>query len=112
MSNNEDKGILLNVLAGIGLGAIIGAAAGLLFAPKSGMETREEIKKAAEDMKSKAESAVGELHTSIDDLLVKSKDLIDSTKTKVQHAVDAGKQAMIEKKEDLTAAVEEEQKEA
>lgn len=108
MSNNDDKGVLLNVLAGIGLGAIIGAAAGLLFAPKSGTETREDIKKAAEELKTKAESAVGELHTSVDDLVVKSKELIDSTKTKVQHAVEAGKQAMVEKKEELAAVVENE----
>ncbi|MHB1457083.1 MAG: YtxH domain-containing protein [Armatimonadota bacterium] len=108
MSNNEDKSILLNVLAGIGLGAIVGAAAGLLFAPKSGIETRDDIKKAAEELKVKAESAVGELHTSIDDLLVKSKDLMDSTKTKVQHAVEAGKQAMAEKKEELEETVKDE----
>lgn len=106
MCSNEDKGVLLNVLAGIGLGAIIGAAAGLLFAPKSGSETREDIKKVAEDLKVKAESAVSELHTSVDDLVAKSKEIIDTTKTKVHHAVEAGKHAMTEKKEELIAAVE------
>lgn len=33
---------------GLGLGVALGAAAGLLFAPKSGKETREDIKVAAE----------------------------------------------------------------
>ena len=32
-----------NVAAGVGLGALAGAVAGLLFAPKSGKETRFKI---------------------------------------------------------------------
>lgn len=106
MGNNEDKGVLLSVLAGIGLGAVIGAAAGLLFAPQSGVETREDIKKAADDLKSRAEEVAGELGTSVDDLVQKSKDLIDSTKTKVQQAIEAGRQAVSETKEDLQQSEE------
>ena len=107
MSNNEEKGVLLSVLAGIGLGAIVGAAAGLLFAPKAGMETREDIKKAADELKAKAEGVVGELSTSVDDLVQKSKELIDTTKTKVQQAIDAGKEAMADKQEALQHEIEE-----
>lgn len=106
MSNDEEKSILLNVLAGIGLGAIIGAAAGLLFAPKSGTETREDLMKAADELKVKAEGVVGELSTSVDDLMQKSKDLIDTTKTKVAQAIESGKQAMAEKQEELIQEVE------
>lgn len=102
MSNDEEKSILMSVLAGIGLGAIIGAAAGLLFAPKAGMETREDIKKAADDLKSRAEEVVGELSTSADELAKKTKGLIDSTKSKVQEAIECGKQAMAERKKELT----------
>lgn len=107
MSNDEEKSVLLSVLAGIGMGAIIGAAAGLLFAPKSGPETREEIKKAAEDLKVKAEGIVEELTTSVDDLMGKSKELIDSTRSKVQTAVEAGKQAMSEKAHEIDRKSEE-----
>lgn len=101
MSNDEEKSVLLSVLAGIGLGAIIGAAAGLLFAPKPGTETRVEIKKAAEDLRTRAEDVVDELSTSVDDIVAKSKGLIESTKSKVQQAIETGKQAMVEKKEQL-----------
>lgn len=101
MSNDEEKSILLSVLAGIGLGAIIGAAAGLLFAPKTGTETREDIKKAAEDIRSRAGEVVTELSTSADELAQKTKGLIETTKSKVQEAVEAGKQVMAEKKEEL-----------
>ncbi len=51
MSDNEDRSVLLSVLAGIGIGAIVGAVVGLLFAPKSGQETREELGKAVERLK-------------------------------------------------------------
>lgn len=106
MSNDEEKSILLSVLAGIGLGAIIGAAAGLLFAPKVGTETREDIKKAADDLKSRAEEVVGELSTSADELVKKTKGLIDCTKSKVQEAIECGKQAMAERKKEMTETEE------
>jgi len=43
MNDHDDKNVMLYMLAGFGLGAIVGAAAGLLFAPKAGTETREEL---------------------------------------------------------------------
>jgi len=43
------------VAAGLTLGAIFGAIAGVLFAPKSGKETREDIKKLADETKEKGE---------------------------------------------------------
>jgi gas vesicle protein len=107
MSNDEERGVLLSVLAGIGLGAIIGAAAGLLFAPKTGGETREDIKKAADDLKVKAEEVVGELSTSVDELVQKSRGLIDTTRSKVQEAIEQGKQAMAEKRQEIETTPEE-----
>jgi gas vesicle protein len=41
--NDEDKSVLVSVLAGIGIGVLVGAIAGLLLAPKSGQETREDL---------------------------------------------------------------------
>jgi gas vesicle protein len=41
-------------LKGTILGVLAGAVAGILFAPKSGKETREDIKKAAKDVAQKA----------------------------------------------------------
>ena len=55
---NQDKGAKKNVLAAA-LGALAGGIAGILFAPKSGKETRGDIKKAVEkatvEIKEKAE---------------------------------------------------------
>lgn len=38
-------------LAGVGVGALIGAAAGMLLAPKAGTETREELAHKLDDIK-------------------------------------------------------------
>ncbi len=56
----EDANVVLYMLAGVGLGAIIGAAAGLLFAPKAGTETRDELASKFNELKGKTEEWVAE----------------------------------------------------
>ena len=48
------------MLAGVGLGAIIGAAAGLLFAPKSGEDLRGDLNDRYTELKGKTEEWVSE----------------------------------------------------
>lgn len=61
MSNNEDNNNnMLYLLAGVGIGAIIGAAAGLLFAPKSGAELRSDISGKFKEIKGKTEEWVAD----------------------------------------------------
>ena len=67
-------------------GRSIGAAVGLLVAPKAGKETRQQIKGAAEDVKGKAYKGVKEAVTS---------------------ALEHGKGLVAEKKERITKAVQE-----
>lgn len=52
-NNDEDRGVLVSVLAGIGIGVLVGAVAGLLLAPKSGQETRDELSKSLTDLSDK-----------------------------------------------------------
>ena len=59
-NNNDDSNVLIYMLAGVGLGAIIGAAAGLLFAPKAGNELRDELTGKLKELKDKTEDWVGE----------------------------------------------------
>lgn len=76
MSNNEEKGVALNFLAGVGIGALIGAGIALLFAPKSGDETREDIKNAMHD-----------LSKSTEDLRRRSAEMVETAKAKVQETI-------------------------
>lgn len=52
-SSDEDRGVLVSVLTGIGIGVLVGAVAGLLLAPKSGQETRDELGKSVSDLSDK-----------------------------------------------------------
>lgn len=53
--HDDDTHVMIYMLAGVGLGAIIGAAAGLLFAPKAGSEIREDITDRFKEIKGKGE---------------------------------------------------------
>ena len=53
MMNHDERSGLLYLLAGIGLGVLIGAVLGLLFAPKSGEELRGELSQRVHDLSEK-----------------------------------------------------------
>jgi gas vesicle protein len=57
---DDDSNVLIYMLAGVGLGAIIGAAAGLLFAPKAGSEMRDDLVGKFKELKGKTEEWVAE----------------------------------------------------
>ncbi|MBS1708972.1 MAG: YtxH domain-containing protein [Armatimonadetes bacterium] len=60
MTQENDKNALVYLLAGFGLGALIGAVAGILFAPKAGSETRGELGDKIKDLKGKTEEWIAE----------------------------------------------------
>lgn len=60
MADSDDKNSLVYLLAGFGLGAIVGAAAGVLFAPKAGEETREIIGDKAKELKGRTKEWLAE----------------------------------------------------
>lgn len=74
--------------AKLAVGAIIGAAvgvvAGVLTAPKSGKETRDEIKNKADDVKSKVTKTR-------DELAFKAEEIGDDVRTKVIEAIESVK---------------------
>ena len=84
-------------------GAIAGAIAGILFAPKSGEETRREVKgyarKAEEDLIEKAKEA----RAALDDVIERGKHFVTETRADVEAAVKAGKEAMQANDERYTA---------
>ncbi|MGQ9455809.1 MAG: YtxH domain-containing protein [Armatimonadota bacterium] len=96
--DREERSVIGHFLAGLGVGALIGAIAALLLAPKSGEETREDIAKATEELKKKASKVIEELSESAEQLAKKSKELFETTKVKVQSAMEAGKEAITKKK--------------
>ena len=78
-NQDNEKSVMLSVLAGIGIGVLVGAIAGLLFAPKAGSETRESI------------------GSTLSDLGTKISDLSQDVASRVKSAVDTSRQAVVEK---------------
>ena len=75
------------------LGLGIGVAVGILFAPKSGEETRDLIRGKAEEGKDYLKKRSGELRESATDLVDKGKSAVQRQREQLSAAVEAGRQA-------------------
>jgi gas vesicle protein len=75
------------------LGLGIGVAVGILFAPKSGEETRELIRSKAGEGGDYLRRRSGELKESASEIIERGKESVQRRKEQVAAAVDAGRQA-------------------
>ena len=76
-------------LVGLGVGALIG----ILFAPKSGEETREYLAKRAEEGRDYAQRKARELRERAEDLVERGKEVAGKQKDSIAAAVEAGREA-------------------
>lgn len=74
-----------------GLG--LGIAVGVLFAPKSGEETREFIRSKADESKDYIRRRSEELRTQASDAVERSRTVVNRQRDNLSAAVEAGKQA-------------------
>jgi gas vesicle protein len=79
------------------LGLGIGVAVGILFAPKSGVETRDLIREKADEGKEFLKRRSGELKETANEALERGKQAIARQKDQLAAAVEAGKSAYREK---------------
>jgi gas vesicle protein len=87
MSDNNESSHVGGYLAAFAIGALVGTAAALLYAPCSGKETRELLAKKGRDLKDQAS-----------DVLDDAKDFVQGKKAELAAAVEAGKDAMREER--------------
>jgi gas vesicle protein len=78
-------------LVGLGVGALMG----VLFAPKSGEDTREYLSKRADDGRDFAQKKARELRDRADDLIERSKEVASRKRESISAAVEAGRDAFL-----------------
>ncbi|SNB44953.1 YtxH domain-containing protein [Geobacter sp. DSM 9736] len=81
-------------------GGIIGAGVALLFAPKTGKETREDLGRYATKTRRRAEEVVDDLSSSISEM-------VDKVGEKASELLDSGKDAAGTARESLLKAIDE-----
>jgi gas vesicle protein len=88
MAEQDGSGFLW-FLAGLGLGGLIG----VLYAPKAGAETREEIKARAEEGREYVRTRAREAREQASQWVDKGRDAVSQQKDQFRAAYEAGKQA-------------------
>ena len=81
-------------LVGLGVGAVLG----ILFAPKSGEETREYLMDKAEQGRDIAKRRARELRERAEDMYERGKDVLSSQREQISSALEAGKEAYTREK--------------
>ena len=77
-------------IKGFVIGGLIGAALGILYAPKSGKETREDIQRSTEELLEKAKEKYEEASRKIEQLAGCEKELYVGKKERLKKALEAG----------------------
>lgn len=93
LKNNMNKDGLGNFLLGLGIGVGIG----LLFAPRSGEETRDLLMNKADEGKDYLKQRTEGLREQAEDLLGKGREAVAKQRDNLNEAIEAGKQAYREK---------------
>jgi gas vesicle protein len=78
-------------LVGLGVGALLG----VLFAPKSGEDTRDYLGKRADEGREFAQKKAKELRERADELIERGKDAASRKRDSLSAAVDAGREAFL-----------------
>ncbi|MBV8818306.1 MAG: YtxH domain-containing protein [Acidobacteriaceae bacterium] len=76
-------------LAGLGIGALVG----ILYAPKSGRETRESLMDSVDEGREYAAKRARQAREQVNDWVDKGKDAVSRQKDQIASAIDSGRQA-------------------
>ena len=98
MSDHHDNGSFGRVTSAFLVGGALGAIMALLYAPRSGEETREELRKAYDRSRSKAE----DLQEDVADRIGR---LVDVIQEKTNELVASGKAIAEERRKDLQEVI-------
>ncbi len=86
---DRDGSSFLWFLAGLGVGAVVG----VLYAPRSGDETRDVIRAKAQEGSARAREQVRRAREQAGDWVDRGRDVLSQQKEQLRNAYEAGKQA-------------------
>lgn len=89
MSDRENGNNFMWFLAGLGFGALLG----VLYAPRSGKETREALKNTAEEGREFLKTRGREARETVSQWVDRGKEAVGRQKEQISSAIDAGRQA-------------------
>lgn len=84
------------------LGGVVGAALAILYAPWEGNKSREKLKDIAEEVKEKSGLLSEDWKEKAATFIEKGKEFVEQKRGVLSSAFDAGKEAMMREKEELT----------
>ena len=105
-NETTDGHLWSNVVAGAVIGVVVGGSLALLLTPKAGREMRGDLGGAVEDLREKAEKLIDDLQGTTQDLVVRSREVLDQTRENLVRSVEAGKEAYVQKKSELTSQLD------
>lgn len=87
---NQKNGSLSYFLCGLAIGSIIGTILGMLFAPKSGFESRQSLSDSLSNAKFKTKEKVTTTESMISSTIYKGSNNLEDTVKKITNAFKAG----------------------
>jgi gas vesicle protein len=99
--SDRDSNSFVWFLAGLG----VGAAVGILYAPRSGSETREALRARAEEGREYVRSRAREAREQANEWVDRGRDVVGQQKEQFRAAYEAGRQAYQEATTEKTGAV-------
>jgi gas vesicle protein len=93
MAERDNSDIVLAVL----LGGLIGAAIGMLYAPRSGKETRRRLRELSEDISETLDDVKKDVIDRAEEAVAEVKERIVEQKERINSVIDAGKKAFEKK---------------
>ena len=89
MSDKDSGNNFMWFLAGLGFGALMG----VLYAPRSGRETRDSLKNTAQEGREYIKTRGRDAKESMNEWVDRGKEVVGRSKEKINSAIDAGRQA-------------------
>lgn len=107
MSKDYEKHSGPGFMSGVFWGTLVGAVLGVLYAPKSGEETRKKLKDTADKVQEKGEKVIGEAKVLVDDVKVASEPLVSELEKKLKPILHQAKNASKDVQVELMEKIEE-----